>query len=806
MFKKLLQFEFLYQRKQRSLLFLCIIFLAYGLLMGGMGQAPANIDFNAPYQLSYYTSLMTLGAIFITMFFAISAAVRDKEYDIESIVYSTFIKKHQYVFSRFIGVFLFGLIAFTPFFIGFALSVSFSGLDSERVADFNLLSYVLPWVLFVIPNIFICAVVMFSISLLTKNNIATYVGGVGMYLLYMLASSALNSPLMASSTPPTPDGMFIAGLLDPFGIAAFFGQTQFWLPVQKNSEMVSISGLILWNRLLWIAMATVFLGLVYKIFSFRQLNQKVKKTVQEELPNKNSSIYSPIPVIINAASQRKAFIGLVKGNLNGVFRSAAFIVIILMWVVLIGMDIYSRMFEGGSYNDSWYTSTNLLIGLISNQLPIFAIMLIVFFSGEITWRLRSNKFNEIIDATPTSNAAFFLSNFVSLLLLPVVLIASAVLIAILFQVATGYTNFEFGLYASLFYYESTMLIFYCILAIFIQSIIPNKYLGMGITVIAIFLFGTNSGIIGIEHPMLRIGIIPIPSYSNMNGFSVMTKAFTDFSFYWLSFGGVFAMLSFKLLQRGTLVSLKVKFIQLGSNWGRQRTIGFAIMVLLLCTAATNIYYNTNIVNDYQSSVTRLDAMEAYEKKYGVYKDLDRLFPVTINAEVDLYPSTNTYAMKSVFQMKNKNSVPIAMVFINERAALSNIAFDRGKLVAKDSVYGAYVFEFNPPIEPDETVQMTFNINRNVKGYTNETAIVRNGTYITFRDYMPRMGYNSGMEIQNKQERKKRGLETLEETLVTESHIENYSSTLGKIHFEAIVSTAADQTAITTGTLIKDMEN
>ncbi|MCJ8288494.1 MAG: hypothetical protein HRT58_00565 [Crocinitomicaceae bacterium] len=805
MFKKLLQFEFFYQRKQRALLILVLVFFAYGYLMGGMGQAPANINFNAPFQLSIYTSLMTLGGVFIAMFFSVSAAIRDKQHGFESIIYSTSIQKHQYFLSRFLGVFLFGLIAFTPFFIGYILGVHTGSLDPERVADFQLSTYLIPWVLFVVPNIFICSVILFSISLLSKNNIATYVGGIALYVIYLLASLALNSPLMAASTPPAPEGMAIASLLDPFGIAALHEQTQFWIPSERNSLNLSFSGNLLWNRVLWIVLGTAALGIVYKLFSFRQINQSIKEDGNLKAVPKTVSAYRAIAVSINPFAKRVAFLALVRSNFLSTIKSIHFMVMMLMWIALISIDLYSGTIESGPYNDSSYATTNYLIDIIANQLPIFAIMLIVFFSGEFVWRSRLHKFNEIIDATPINNTSFFLSNLVSLLLLPLLLMSSAIIIAILFQIMTGYTKFEFDLYVSMFYYQGIPLYIYCILAIFVQSIIPKKYLGMAVTVVVIFLLGTNSHIIGIHHPMLRFGVIPDPSYSNMNGFSLETNAFAHFSFYWLSLCMVLAIISFKLMQRGSITGWRVKLKQLLHNWTLLQSIILGAAIVLLCTAATTVYYNIHIVNTYQSHASQLDTKENYERKYAAYKELDRLFPIAINSKVDLFPESNSYTMHADLLMKNKNDRPIDTVLIHQRANLENIAFGRGELIEKNTEFGTYVFVFDPAIAAQDTVSMTFTVIHNVKGYEDEKAIVNNGTYITHKDYMPRMGYFSGMEIQDKIEREQRGLEPLHEELVTDGHIHSYSSVFGKVQFESIVSTTADQTALTTGTLINEWE-
>ncbi|HCY82419.1 MAG TPA: hypothetical protein DHV22_12890, partial [Xanthomarina gelatinilytica] len=73
MFKKIVQFEAFYQLKQRAFPIFALLFLALGVFVGRQGHAPTGIHFNAPFQVYFYTSLFTLGSVFIIMFFAVSA-------------------------------------------------------------------------------------------------------------------------------------------------------------------------------------------------------------------------------------------------------------------------------------------------------------------------------------------------------------------------------------------------------------------------------------------------------------------------------------------------------------------------------------------------------------------------------------------------------------------------------------------------------------------------------------------------------------------------------------------------------------
>ena len=96
MIRQLLLFELYFQRKQRFFLLGSLVFFLLGIMQGSQGFAQDLVHFNAPYQITFHTSLFTLGAVFIIMFFAISGLIRERQYQFESIVFSTGISKGHF--------------------------------------------------------------------------------------------------------------------------------------------------------------------------------------------------------------------------------------------------------------------------------------------------------------------------------------------------------------------------------------------------------------------------------------------------------------------------------------------------------------------------------------------------------------------------------------------------------------------------------------------------------------------------------------------------------------------------------------
>jgi len=803
MFKKLLQFEVFYQLKQRAFPIFVILFLALGIFVGRQGFASKGVNFNSVFQVYFHTSIFTLGSVFIIMFFAISAILRDKQHNMESLIFSSSIKKSRYFWSRFFGTFLFSVLAFSPFLIGYIFGNYFSSLDPERLGDFRLMTYLQPWLYIVLPNIFICATIVFSVSTITKNSTATYVSAVFIYMLYFISSIFLNSPLMAQAVPASPESMAIAALADPFGIAAFFEQTQYWTAFQKNSQLLSFSGLFLWNRLIWILVSIGILLTTYGLFSFRKISKKVKKEPKRKKEKIQIVAYQPIKALHNFKAQQMAFFGLLKLELKSVFKSLPFIAVLIMWLIIVFSELFSTVISGGEYGVSVYPFTNQLIDLIVDPLSIFSLILIIFYSAEIVWRERDLNFNSIVDATPVKNGVFFLSKLTALLSLPIILIASGILMCMIFQISLNYTNFEFSLYASLYYHYGVQLVVFSMIALFVNSLAKSKYMGMGIFGL-IVLLSLKSGMLGLEHPLTSLGFMPRTGYNNMDGFNGVSNLFNHLAIYWLGFGFLLVFISFKIWNRGVVAIISVKLEQLKYGWTHFQKVGLTICMLLFIGAGSLVFYNVNVVSEYETINDRLDFSENYERKFKKHESLERPYFTSKKTEVAIYPKERMYTVKADYILKNKSNQPLSEIFITERFPLENITIENARLVTHDTFYGTYLFQFDKPLQTNDSVRYMYELKKELKGYEEDNSIVNNGTYINrFGNFEPILGYTTGLEITNRIERQKRNLPERVEEDNSDSHIVLEDVKFERVKFETIISTSSDQMAISSGRLLKE---
>lgn len=806
MFIHLLRFECTYQMKRWAFVGFGLIFLAFGLLQGSQGYAPALVDVNSPFQIFYNIGLTTIGCEFVIMFFVVSGLLRDRMYQMESILYSTAIPKRDFWLSRFLGVLLFSLAAFSTCLLGFAIGTLFPGVDPDRLAAFEMQSYVRVWCIMVLPNVLICSAILFSIAAWTKNQIATYVSAILIYFLYVFCSMYFNSPLMARSVPADPENLIYAALADPFGLAAFFEQTQFWTPFQKNNQMISLTGNVLWNRLIWLGFSTLLLAFSYHFFSFRQSTRKTKKKESLDMEILSTSKKIPIPNLqFGTRFHWKSFQALFRLDCSIVFKSLPFLGILLVWLLISFINIYERIYQGGAYHDSLYPTSNLLIELTRD--PILSRLLIVFFSGELMWKARERQFHHILDTTAVSNGMMLLSKVLCLLMIPLLINVSSAMVCIGFQVLNDSVQVEIWQYVNTFYFSGMRDFFYIFLALFIQKLVSNKYLGMVITALTIALLGTTlAGYIGIEHPLLILGRLPYVGYTNMNGYDGNTTAFYHFLLYWGALGLILGMLAGKLWQRGHLDPVRIRLRALGSKWNRWEKLGLLGLSLLFLGTASLIFVQTNREVEYRTVKEHLDERERYERTYKSYDALDKLTVIAIKTNVDVYPDKGRYKVQAEYELQNRTDHPIQQVFLTERMPLTSAALQKAHQVFRDSLSHTRLFEFHSPLQAGETTSLNFDLTYERKGFETSEQLVSNGSYIMQHDVQPMLGYRKSLEIKDEFERKKRGLPERDEEQVNDAHIHHHQyHRVVPILFESTISTAIDQIALAPGDLIEEWE-
>lgn len=803
MLLQLLRFEVLYQSKQRALPIAGLLFFCLGYFLGKSGNAPALVDFNAPFQVSYLTGNMSLMTVFIIMFFAVSGVIRDSKDRMEALIYSTAVRKADFFWSRFIGVFVFSVFAFSLFLPGFWAGVSFSGLEANRIAPFQWQTYLWPFLVIMVPNVFICTSVLFSVSLLSRSNVATYAAAILMYVLYFIVGIYANSPMFASSVPASSEQMTRAALADPFAISTFFEHTQFWTPFDKSNFSMSFSRNYVWNRLLWMGFSFILLALTYRLFSFRKTTQRRRQKPSQTVAQRSAKLYRSAKVLINGRTQWRAFWYSVKMDVFEIIQSLPFLAVLLTLFTALIFELYVRFFTGEFQGDNWLPFTNLVIETVIEIIPMLSKILIVFYSGELIWKARDRKFDGILNATPALNWVFFLSKMTTLALLPMLLIAILIIVCIAFQLVHGVTAIDFRQYSLLFYFQGIPILIWTSVAIFVQSLAKRKYLGMGITILILLALTTPlSHHLGIEHPMLRIGVMPSITYSNMAGYGIQTRAFPTYAVYWLTLGVMLSLLSLKYWKRQLIEPRRNWKNIFGTQWKRSELIILSLSLIGFMAVGSRFYHKLNTEGQYRSRAAGIAFSKQYERKFKRYQDLPKLSTDAIQTKVDIYPEDQRYTIAAEYQLVNRNRIPVQQIFLTARKKLSAISLENASLVFEDTVFGTYLFQFDQPIQPQETRHLRYELTHQSLPFKPDDSILKNGLYLRHEFFEPLLSYDNTRELSDPQLRQRPGLPERKMPLPAAPNKLNLSVEDRDVSFKTLISTSASQVALAPGDLIK----
>ena len=131
-------------------------------------------------------------------------------------------------------------------------------------------------------------------------------------------------------------------------------------------------------------------------------------------------------------------------------KGRPFLLIFVIWSFLLGIELKNAI-DGDPRLGTPFVSSGLMINTIADVLPVFALLVILFYSSELLWKSRTVRFSMIEGSTAVNPIMEFLSKLFVLFLIISALLIYSCLTGLLIQAVKG-TAIDFGLYLSLFYF------------------------------------------------------------------------------------------------------------------------------------------------------------------------------------------------------------------------------------------------------------------------------------------------------------------------------------------------------------------
>ncbi len=773
-----------------------------GVNMAVLGSG-TNLQVNSPYVTMALISVLSTIGIMITASFMGQAVYKDFDSNMDPLLFTTPITEGQYLGGRFIGALLMNLYIFLG--IGFGLMVAsfMPWVERDFFGAFRLASYAHPYYTIVIPNLLFTGSIFFTLAVLTRQMLPNYVGGVVLFVGYLLAGNLISD--MENET--------IAALIDPFGGQAFSLLTNYWTLAEQNANLIPMEGLVLYNRLLWVGVGVLFMVFAFLRFSFsHQPGGGKKRSVAPAMAVPAAGSLLKLPEVSRSFSlgmHIKQYVSLASREFWNIVRDVYFYAIIGAGVMFL---IFSASQVGSLFGTTTYPVTYSVLDLLGGSFSLFMLIIITFYAGELVWRERDLKSQQIYDALPVPNWVPYASKFTALSLVCVVLLAIVLVVGVMTQAFKGYFNFEIGLYLTELY--GVQLIDYillCVLAITVQVIVNHKYMGHMVMVIY-YLFNIFMGQMGLEHTLYDYGSDVGTPYSDMNGYGHFTAPFSVFKLYWAAFALLLASLTNLLWVRGQEGRLGWRFSLAKLRVTRPLITQMALSALIFVAAGGFIFYNTNVLNTYQTSYEGELKAVSYEAKYKQYEQSPQPRITDVYIDVDIYPEAQDVLAKGYYIMKNKTSMPIDSVHLNilEQVRIDAITLDQpNTLVVADPALGYYIYDLAAPLLPGDSLRMDFDLAYISDGFANSgpiTQVVYNGTFFNSQ-IMPGIGYKPQRELAQDDTRKKHDLPLKERMPAIDDSVAMQNTYITNdadwVNYETIVSTVPEQIAIAPGYLQRE---
>ncbi|MES2034303.1 MAG: M1 family aminopeptidase [Pseudomonadota bacterium] len=815
MFGKIAAFEFRYHFKSpifwvASGIFALITFLSVAVDIFSVGDSGGGAHVNAPYAIAQTQLIFAILYMFVTTAFVASVVLRDDETGFGPILKTSRVSKFDYLYGRFVGAFAAVALSFTAIPLAQIIGAAMPWVDRETLGPFLPQAYAFAYFALALPALLLSSAIFFALATVTRSLMWTYLGMIALLVLWVVSGIATDRPEIEK----------VAALWEPFGAGAFGVATKYWTISERNTLIPELSGLLLWNRVIFIGLALGLLAATWFLFRFQTAAQSGKRSRRHRLIEAADPAQPAPPLrklvkgVFDGRTSWTQLMARTRLDMGQVFRSPAYLVLLFLGLANALGSLWFAT-EVADYGGKVMPVTRLLIEPLFGAFGLIPVIIAAYYAGELVWRERDRQTHEIVDAAPVPDWMFVAPKTLAITLVLISTVLASVLLAIIVQLAKGYFDIEIGKY--LLWYVlplSLSMALLAVLAVFLQTVSPHKFVGWGLVLVVIIAVMSLPRA-GFDHDLYIFGggfLGPMIPLSDMNGQGRFWIGAWWVRLYWSAFAVMLLVLSYALWRRGTESRLLPRLRRLPRRISGKAGLIFAAALLLFAGSGGFIFYNTNILNEYRTSRDNEKWQADYEKALLRYERTPRPKIVSMKLDVDLYPDEPRAAVWGAYVVENRTGEPLKEI---------HVAFDRDLKVKALSIQGGRpkrtyerfnyrIFVLDTPMLPGERREITFTTERSQRGFRNsgnDTRIVGNGTFLNNAEFAPLLGMERGGLLQDRAKRRKYGLpsELRPPKLgdVPSRQFQYLRHDADFVTADITVSTVADQTPVAPGRIVSD---
>src|SRR5579872_4623713 len=823
MFWEFFTFELRFRRKSISTYVYFLLWFAFSFLcvasenFGPVAFNNGKVLLNGPWATTMNDiGVCLFGLIIIAAIFGTSI-LRDFQRDTYQILFTKPIPKFAYLGGRWAGSLVTTVFAFSGCLFGEYAGTFAPWADHARIGPNHLWWYLQPFISIVLVQILFLGSLFFAVAALSRKIFVVYVQGAALFMIYLIGLTVFSATRSLER--------FWSGILDPIGLQLIDAVTRYWTVVEKNTLLLSwsplaASGVFLYNRLLWLSVSVVSLSTVWVLFPMSvealtaasQGRRAAKAKQQDEFESRpvRSLVAARLPSvrrIFSPSTTWAQFVSLSGLRIRTILHEVPFWAIVGLMVVF---AINNGYYAGRVAEIDVWPVTYLMVQAVEGGAALFFYIVAALYAAELIWRERDIHVDGIHDALPMPEGIDWLSKIVAIAFVELVLLTVTMICGVFMQTMAGYYHYELLQYfKELYIIAFPQIMAFALLALFIQTVVHNKFLGHGIAIGLIVLVPILFNF-GWENSLYLYDTVPQYTYSDMNGYGHFVPSIVWSTVYWVAISAFLGVISIALARRGADDTLQSR-LRLAARRA-PRLIPAAVLCLGAAIGSGAWYfYNAHVLNEYLNAKQRRDIQADYEKAFKKYENMPHPKVIAVDAKVDIDPERRSFSGWGKYTLQNKTSQPITQIHLTDgNESVSNVKFDRPFHLVSSSPRHMYaIYALDQPLAPEEKIEMTFNVGYWSHGFRDgneKPELAYNGTFFD-ASYFPSIGYVQGTELDDPRRRREEHLGPLEEMAARgdadQSRYNLFSHDSDWIKYHTIVSTTADQIAIAPGYLKRE---
>jgi ABC-2 type transport system permease protein len=812
-FWEIFRFEAGYQARLVSTWLYFVLLLAVSFLMARdvfVAEAVEGGYFlNAPFAVAQVTFVACILSLLMLAALAGGAGARDVETRMHPILYTAPVGKAAYLGGRFLAAFALGALIMAAIPAGILTAALLPGSHAELIGPIRPMAYLSAYFLLVLPNAFVATAFMFSAAVFTRRGVASYLGAAFVFFAAVVSRQVV-AKLMGHWD--------IAKLTDPLGLTVFGELSKIWTPSEKNALVVGTQTWMLSNRLAWIGVALGVLAITYLRFRFAHISVDGRRWIRRRAAERLAAadaLTKGEPSSGAAPHVRRMFGAATRAHQTLAVTRESFRVIVTGWGLpaIVALAVFVNLIGPLVFQENGFPQlpttgefVNVLEQTNEHGMWLIIPLLIVYYAGELVWREREAGLGEISGVAPVPVWVFFAGKFTGLALALAAAQALLVGAAMLVQARMGYYEFEAGLYLRiLFGIRLIDYLLFALLALVVHVVVDQKYVSHLIVIIAYLLvaFGPQ---LGIEPGLLVYGSDPGWTYTDMRGLDPFLGPWLLFKLYWFAWALLLVVAAKQLWSRGTEPGLGPR-LRTARRLKRSTAWTAAAAAGLVLTFGGLIFYNTNVLHANHAAPVGTEWKAEYERRYGQYAGIPQPRPTAANFRVEIYPKRGAVEIRGTYDLVNRTGATIDAVHVATALEVeTRVEFDRpSRTELADDRLGHRIYVLETPLRPGDSLRLEFEVRFEPRGfprYDIDASVVPNGTFFG-SEWLPRVGYQRGRELQDAAERREYELPPRPEIPPLDDPVALMEPAgLEAIMFEAVVGTDEGQTAVAPGALLR----